>query len=89
ESNRRTPRARPKQDHHQSKRTPRHQNKTTTRAKEHPDTTQIRRKTKDRSPEKWEEGGAEGQAPLITPPPMALHLENWFWIRGIGWRLQP
>jgi hypothetical protein len=36
------------------------------------------------SPENWEEGGAEGQAALVAPPPKALHLEDWFWMRGKG-----
>ncbi|MCI85354.1 hypothetical protein A2U01_0106633, partial [Trifolium medium] len=39
-----------------SKRTPQPPTKPTTRAKEHPDTNQIRRKTKVMSPENWEEG---------------------------------
>jgi hypothetical protein len=53
-----------------------HQPNPTVGAKEHPYTNQIRRKTKVMSPENWEEGGAEGQAALVAPPPKALHLED-------------
>ncbi|PNX58159.1 hypothetical protein L195_g059052 [Trifolium pratense] len=36
--------------------------------------------------ENWTKGGVEGEAPLVAPPPVDLHLEEEFWIRWVGRR---
>ncbi|MCI52764.1 hypothetical protein A2U01_0074010, partial [Trifolium medium] len=38
--------------------------------------------------ENWTKCGAEGQMPLITPPSMAPHVEEGFWMQGVGQQLE-